>query len=126
MGKVYRQDKKSVQRVKARDIVPGDIVEVAGKWKETLRNDKISPLVAVNEVEVCAVELCIRGGNETVASLFSRPWKKHLHLCSPLWLLSQWKIFGVSSCQSSTLIMLCSMNSITFDLTFHFKTFQSH
>lgn len=30
MGKVYRQDKKSVQRVRARDIVPGDIVEVAG------------------------------------------------------------------------------------------------
>ncbi|MGH0176442.1 UNVERIFIED_CONTAM: hypothetical protein FKN15_072745 [Acipenser sinensis] len=29
MGKVYRQDRKSVQRVKARDIVPGDIVEVA-------------------------------------------------------------------------------------------------
>ncbi|PWA30762.1 hypothetical protein CCH79_00009226 [Gambusia affinis] len=29
MGKVYRQDKKSVQRVRARDIVPGDIVEVA-------------------------------------------------------------------------------------------------
>ncbi len=31
MGKVYRQDRKSVQRVRARDIVPGDIVEVAGK-----------------------------------------------------------------------------------------------
>lgn len=31
MGKVYRQDKKSVQRVRARDIVPGDIVEVAGR-----------------------------------------------------------------------------------------------
>ena len=30
MGKVYRQDKKSVQRIRARDIVPGDIVEVAG------------------------------------------------------------------------------------------------
>uniref|UniRef100_A0A8C5N4U4 Calcium-transporting ATPase n=1 Tax=Gouania willdenowi TaxID=441366 RepID=A0A8C5N4U4_GOUWI len=29
MGKVYRQDRKSVQRIKARDIVPGDIVEVA-------------------------------------------------------------------------------------------------
>ncbi|KAF0037970.1 hypothetical protein F2P81_010844 [Scophthalmus maximus] len=29
MGKVYRQDKKSVQRIRARDIVPGDIVEVA-------------------------------------------------------------------------------------------------
>uniref|UniRef100_A0A8C2AVF5 Calcium-transporting ATPase n=1 Tax=Cyprinus carpio TaxID=7962 RepID=A0A8C2AVF5_CYPCA len=29
MGKVYRQDRKSVQRVRAREIVPGDIVEVA-------------------------------------------------------------------------------------------------
>uniref|UniRef100_A0A671S1P1 Calcium-transporting ATPase n=1 Tax=Sinocyclocheilus anshuiensis TaxID=1608454 RepID=A0A671S1P1_9TELE len=29
MGKVYRQDRKSIQRVRARDIVPGDIVEVA-------------------------------------------------------------------------------------------------
>uniref|UniRef100_A0A674PDG8 Calcium-transporting ATPase n=1 Tax=Takifugu rubripes TaxID=31033 RepID=A0A674PDG8_TAKRU len=29
MGKVYRQDRKTVQRIKARDIVPGDIVEVA-------------------------------------------------------------------------------------------------
>lgn len=34
MGKVYRQDRKSVQRIKARDIVPGDIVEVAGKMPE--------------------------------------------------------------------------------------------
>ena len=31
MGKVYRQDRKTVQRIKAKDIVPGDIVEVAGK-----------------------------------------------------------------------------------------------
>lgn len=31
MGKVYRQDKKSIQRVRAREIIPGDIVEVAGK-----------------------------------------------------------------------------------------------
>ncbi|XP_051956194.1 sarcoplasmic/endoplasmic reticulum calcium ATPase 2 [Xyrauchen texanus] len=29
MGKVYRQDRKTVQRIKASDIVPGDIVEVA-------------------------------------------------------------------------------------------------
>ncbi|XP_056273992.1 sarcoplasmic/endoplasmic reticulum calcium ATPase 2 isoform X2 [Pseudoliparis swirei] len=29
MGKVYRQDKKTVQRIKAKDIVPGDIVEIA-------------------------------------------------------------------------------------------------
>lgn len=33
MGKVYRADRKSVQRIKARDIVPGDIVEVAGEWR---------------------------------------------------------------------------------------------
>lgn len=31
MGKVYRQDKKTVQRIKAKDIVPGDIVEIAGR-----------------------------------------------------------------------------------------------
>ncbi|XP_073492302.1 sarcoplasmic/endoplasmic reticulum calcium ATPase 1 isoform X2 [Aquarana catesbeiana] len=29
MGKVYRSDRKSVQRIKAREIVPGDIVEIA-------------------------------------------------------------------------------------------------
>ncbi|KAM9788307.1 sarcoplasmic/endoplasmic reticulum calcium ATPase 3 [Neosynchiropus ocellatus] len=29
MGKVYRMNRKTVQRIKARDIVPGDIVEVA-------------------------------------------------------------------------------------------------
>lgn len=33
---MYRQDRKSVQRIKARDIVPGDIVEVAGKLKTAL------------------------------------------------------------------------------------------
>jgi len=31
IGKVYRSDRKSVQRIKAREIVPGDIVEVSGK-----------------------------------------------------------------------------------------------
>ncbi|XP_065520682.1 sarcoplasmic/endoplasmic reticulum calcium ATPase 1-like, partial [Lathamus discolor] len=29
MGKVYRADRRSVQRIKARDLVPGDIAEVA-------------------------------------------------------------------------------------------------
>lgn len=38
MGKVYRQDKKSVQRVRARDIVPGDIVEVAGKNSKNIKH----------------------------------------------------------------------------------------
>lgn len=31
MGKVYRMNRTAVQRIKARDIVPGDIVEVAGR-----------------------------------------------------------------------------------------------
>lgn len=31
MGKVYRADRKSVQRIKAREIVPGDVVEISGK-----------------------------------------------------------------------------------------------
>lgn len=35
MGKVYRSDRKSVQRIKAREIVPGDVVEVSGKIPET-------------------------------------------------------------------------------------------
>lgn len=33
MGKVYRMNRKAVQRIKAREIVPGDIVEVAGKLR---------------------------------------------------------------------------------------------
>lgn len=35
MGKVYRADRKSVQRIKAREIVPGDVVEVSGKTPNT-------------------------------------------------------------------------------------------
>lgn len=30
MGKVIRSDRTGVQRIRARDIVPGDVVEVAG------------------------------------------------------------------------------------------------
>lgn len=36
MGKVYRADRKSVQRIKAREIVPGDVVEVSGERPNTL------------------------------------------------------------------------------------------
>ena len=32
MGKVVRADKDGVQKVRARDIVPGDIVEVSGQF----------------------------------------------------------------------------------------------
>ena len=33
MGKVIRSDKDGVQKVRARDIVPGDIVEISGEEK---------------------------------------------------------------------------------------------
>lgn len=47
MGKVYRQDRKSVQRIKARDLVPGDIVEVAGENFYFLHNNGFSKAVWV-------------------------------------------------------------------------------
>lgn len=31
MGKIIRSDKSGVQKIRAREIVPGDIVEVSGK-----------------------------------------------------------------------------------------------
>ena len=33
MGKVIRSDKDGVQKLRAKEIVPGDIVEVSGKWR---------------------------------------------------------------------------------------------
>lgn len=37
MGKVVRSDKDGVQKLRAKDIVPGDIVEVSGEliWNYT-------------------------------------------------------------------------------------------
>ena len=55
MGKVYRQDRKTVQRIKARDIVPGDIVEVAG------RSPCVSPSVKSVNVGLIACLLSSRG-----------------------------------------------------------------
>lgn len=34
MGKVIRQNKQGVQRIRAKDIVPGDLVEISGKERE--------------------------------------------------------------------------------------------
>uniref|UniRef100_A0A8B9LPS4 P-type Ca(2+) transporter n=1 Tax=Astyanax mexicanus TaxID=7994 RepID=A0A8B9LPS4_ASTMX len=44
MGKVYRSDRKSVQRIKAREIVPGDIVEVSGEMLHVLNTCDIISL----------------------------------------------------------------------------------
>lgn len=53
MGKVYRMNRKAVQRIKARDIVPGDIVEVAGK----LRLHPARLLLPLGETNLCCVYL---------------------------------------------------------------------
>lgn len=47
VAKVLRQNKSGIQRIKARDLVPGDIVEVAGKlfsimWTDYAIGDVIS------------------------------------------------------------------------------------
>ncbi|XP_034496749.1 sarcoplasmic/endoplasmic reticulum calcium ATPase 3 isoform X3 [Ailuropoda melanoleuca] len=50
MGKVIRSDRKGVQRVRTRDIVPGDIVEVAGEsMSVTKHTDAIPDPRAVNQ-----------------------------------------------------------------------------
>ncbi|CAB1318625.1 unnamed protein product [Coregonus sp. 'balchen'] len=50
MGKVYRQDRKSVQRIKSRDLVPGDIVEVAGESVSVIKHtDPVPDPRAVNQ-----------------------------------------------------------------------------
>ena len=40
MGKVIRADKEGVQKIRAKEIVPGDIVEISGKF-ETKKNRAI-------------------------------------------------------------------------------------
>ena len=37
MGKVVRTDKEGVQKIRAKDIVPGDIVEVSGTENHNFR-----------------------------------------------------------------------------------------
>ncbi|KAA8586427.1 hypothetical protein FQN60_000263 [Etheostoma spectabile] len=60
MGKVYRMNRKAVQRIKARDIVPGDIVEVADGaclWEvvmgkqESVVGDKVPADIRVTSIK---------------------------------------------------------------------------
>ena len=37
MGKVIRSDKDGVQKIRAKEMVPGDIVEVSGMYKRKLK-----------------------------------------------------------------------------------------
>ena len=41
MGKVVRTDKEGVQKIRAKDIVPGDIVEVSGTKIHNLRKSSM-------------------------------------------------------------------------------------
>lgn len=78
MGKVYRQDRKSVQRIKAKEIVPGDIVEIAGKHC-ILYHDKdnvsLSPasVISLNAVisEVTAFMGCFEIISNSLSALLS-------------------------------------------------------
>lgn len=77
MGKVYRSDRKSVQRIKARQIVPGDVVEVSGKIPNTgglffsqlylLRGLKVHK----NQRNLAAAAVIFRITGNPVSSVFS-------------------------------------------------------
>lgn len=41
MGKVVRTDKSGVQKVRAREIVPGDMVEVSGTLLQIFKNESL-------------------------------------------------------------------------------------
>ena len=41
MGKVVRTDKEGVQKIRAKDIVPGDIVEVSGTKNHNFRKSSM-------------------------------------------------------------------------------------
>jgi hypothetical protein len=42
MGKVVRADKAGVQKIRAKEIVPGDVVEVSGIYYQNTLNHNIS------------------------------------------------------------------------------------
>ena len=61
MGKVYRSDRKSVQMIKAREIVPGDIVEVSGKQCQDCPFYFLKWLIfPLRERETQAQDVCVR------------------------------------------------------------------
>lgn len=87
MGKVYRQDRKTVQRIKARDIVPGDIVEVAGRLICFSSPAKTRGFVCQCFVGKGACDACV-SGNKCVLYTCSSPhiqvWRLHLFSLSYL------------------------------------------
>lgn len=82
MGKVYRMNRKAVQRIKARDIVPGDIVEVAG---ETLAHRCVCVGVCVSVYVVTTLAVCVMHPNTLSHSRFvnhSSVWKHYWNISS--------------------------------------------
>ena len=43
MGKVVRSDKDGVQKIRAKEIVPGDIVEISGKLDIICKRSQLGP-----------------------------------------------------------------------------------
>lgn len=54
MGKVLRQDKASIQRILAREIVPGDIVQVSGLSCNTINFTLIVMIEVVSKL-ICLI-----------------------------------------------------------------------
>ena len=59
MGKVIRADKEGVQKLRAKEIVPGDIVEISGKFetKKKSWNRGLWPRVRKVVIEGMACQL---------------------------------------------------------------------
>lgn len=111
MGKVYRMNRKAVQMIKARDIVPGDIVEVAGEWDV--------PLLSIHEWRKIAASSPTQGScmcekwwgvpcipapvrfsvlwvhHLDAAGCFSAPHSHHSRITCTYWQLPCWKITRV-------------------------------
>ena len=49
MGKVVRSDKDGVQKIRAKDIVPGDIVEVSGRLNIICKRCRYNHSIVLNE-----------------------------------------------------------------------------
>lgn len=87
VAKVLRQDKLGIQRIKARDLVPGDIVEVAGKYNTKATKDYAMPVLFHADLGT-RVFSCVPSAAKTVltpAKLFTPTLKKIESHLSRLW-----------------------------------------
>lgn len=62
MGKVVRGDKAGVQKVRAKEIVPGDVVEVSGKYSSYVTAETSNWFQVESKLHIALLfENCIQG-----------------------------------------------------------------